>query len=185
MGRGKKPFATRSASAATTAASSSRPGARVAGRKAEKPQLYCSRCLWMTGGGDCERHGGPKWSDERQRLATAVSAERASAAELARLAELAGDKDRALFPLSAGTLLEAELDRHGRLHLRSGEMTYHYEADRLLELVTAGEQVADKAHLTLTPLELEALGLWLKERVPLDEAGVPVGKRSRKSALAG
>ena len=22
------------------------------------PELYCSKCLWRTGGGDCERHSG-------------------------------------------------------------------------------------------------------------------------------
>lgn len=34
-------------------------------RKERKPELYCRRCLWMTGGGNCHRHGGPAWTAER------------------------------------------------------------------------------------------------------------------------
>lgn len=34
-------------------------------RKERFPWLYCTRCLWMTGGGQCPRHGGPEWTQER------------------------------------------------------------------------------------------------------------------------
>jgi hypothetical protein len=47
--------------------------AKVAERKQRQPDLYCSepRCLWLTGGGKCPRHGGPAWTPERQREASA------------------------------------------------------------------------------------------------------------------
>lgn len=49
----------------------SRTAAKVAERKRQHPELYCPdrRCLWMTGGGPCPKHGGPAWTDERQREA--------------------------------------------------------------------------------------------------------------------
>jgi hypothetical protein len=34
--------------------------ADVKTRKQERPELYCPKCLWMTGGGSCPNHGGPK-----------------------------------------------------------------------------------------------------------------------------
>lgn len=47
--------------------------AREAARKREKPHLYCRDCLWMTGGGQCPRHGGPRWSAARQAEANRIS----------------------------------------------------------------------------------------------------------------
>jgi hypothetical protein len=32
--------------------------AKVAKHKEANPHLYCSKCLWKTGGGNCPRHGG-------------------------------------------------------------------------------------------------------------------------------
>jgi hypothetical protein len=64
---------------------SSSPAANAASRKQQKPELYCPRCLWMTGGGSCERHGGAKWSKERERLARKRSGGLASAEEIAQL----------------------------------------------------------------------------------------------------
>ncbi len=46
---------------------------KVAARKKARPDLYCSKCLWMTGGGDCPRHGGPEWTKEREAAALAKS----------------------------------------------------------------------------------------------------------------
>lgn len=34
----------------------SQVAAKVAEHKRKHPELYCSRCLWRTGGGDCPRH---------------------------------------------------------------------------------------------------------------------------------
>lgn len=138
----------------------------------------------MTGGGDCHRHGGSRWTDERQALARLVSSERIDAAGLARLAELAGDKDRALFPLRTRLLMTVELDQQGQAHVKAGDLLYHYEAPRLLELLGDGEEIADVRHFSLLPLEREALALWLGARVVVDAAAVPLGKRHRKSALA-
>jgi hypothetical protein len=39
--------------------------AKVTERKRRRPDLYCPRCLWMTGGGACPRHGGPAWTEAR------------------------------------------------------------------------------------------------------------------------
>lgn len=50
-----------------------RTAASVAQRKASKPELYCPKCLWMTGGGACPRHGGPPWTKEREAEARAKS----------------------------------------------------------------------------------------------------------------
>lgn len=47
--------------------------AKVAERKRKRPDLYCSKCLWMTGGGDCPRHGGEPWTKEREAAAKAKS----------------------------------------------------------------------------------------------------------------
>jgi hypothetical protein len=47
--------------------------AKVAARKRQRPDLYCRDCLWMTGGGQCPRHGGPAWTKERQAEAVARS----------------------------------------------------------------------------------------------------------------
>lgn len=182
MGRGKKPMFARQT--ATPSASTSRnPAARTRSRKDGAPQLYCSHCLWMTGGGDCHRHGGAAWTDERQDLARLASSERIDAAGLARLAELAGGDDRALFPLRSGLLLAVELEQ-SRLHVKAGNMVYHYEAPRLLEVLQSGLDIAHQEHFSLLPPEREALMIWLESRVDLDETAVPVGKRHRKSALA-
>jgi len=47
--------------------------AKVRARKEKHPELYCSKCLWMTGGGNCPRHGGPPWTPEREAKAAALS----------------------------------------------------------------------------------------------------------------
>lgn len=47
--------------------------AKVAARKKVRPELYCPTCLWMTGGGACQRHGGPAWNKDRQEAAIAKS----------------------------------------------------------------------------------------------------------------
>lgn len=49
------------------------PAAMARKRKQARPDLYCPKCLWMTGGGPCERHGGPPWTEELQRAAIAKS----------------------------------------------------------------------------------------------------------------
>lgn len=40
--------------------------ASVSERKRARPELYCAECLWMTGGGNCPRHGGGPWTRARQ-----------------------------------------------------------------------------------------------------------------------
>ena len=40
-------------------ASRGQVAAKVAAHKKAHPDLYCSKCLWKTGGGNCPRHGGP------------------------------------------------------------------------------------------------------------------------------
>ena len=47
----------------------------IRARKERRPDLYCPKCLWMTGGGACPRHGGPAWTPEREREAGARSRE--------------------------------------------------------------------------------------------------------------
>lgn len=42
-------------------------------RKMERPELYCPKCLWMTGGGPCPRHGGAARTPEMDRDAKAKS----------------------------------------------------------------------------------------------------------------
>lgn len=50
------------------------PGRAGCGARKEKhPEIYCPRCLWMTGGGACPRHGGPAWTKEREEAARAKS----------------------------------------------------------------------------------------------------------------
>ena len=56
----------------------SRNAPAVKARKAARPDLYCPRCLWMTGGGPCPRHGGPEWTPERAEAALTKSREAAS-----------------------------------------------------------------------------------------------------------
>jgi len=38
-------------------------------RKEKHPELYCRLCQWMTGGGNCHRHGGPAWTPARAEAA--------------------------------------------------------------------------------------------------------------------
>ena len=47
----------------------SKTAQKVAERKKERPDLYCRDCLWMTGGGQCPRHGGSPWTPEREEAA--------------------------------------------------------------------------------------------------------------------
>lgn len=52
--------------------SHSQVAADVRSRKEARPDLYCPKCLWMTGDGSaCPRHGGPAWSPERAARARA------------------------------------------------------------------------------------------------------------------
>jgi hypothetical protein len=53
----------------------SNPAEQVRKRKEKRPDLYCPKCLWMTGGGPCPRHGGPAWTKKREEAARAKSRE--------------------------------------------------------------------------------------------------------------
>ena len=54
------------------------PAENVRKRKEKRPDLYCPKCLWMTGGGPCPRHGGPAWTKEREEEARKKSREGSS-----------------------------------------------------------------------------------------------------------